>query len=296
MNYRHAFHAGNFADLAKHAILTRLLRELTATPAALTVIDTHAGAGLYDLAAEASRRTGEGQAGIARLMAALDAPAAFDDLKAAVRRVNAPGEGRYYPGSPVLVAGALRPRDRSIFCELRDDDALALKRVLPRELGALVHRGDGWTQAAKAALAAPAALLVLIDPPFERGDDYAEAVRLTARLLRINRGAAVAIWTPIKDLATFDAFLGNLEDAAHGASLLAAEVRLRPLTDPMRLNGCAMVVVNPPPALDDHARTVVDWIARNLGEAGAAGRVTRISPRSGGNTGDPRGRGGGEGG
>ena len=281
MNYRHAFHAGNFADLAKHAVLTGLLRELTARPAALTVIDTHAGAGLYDLAAEASRRTGEGEAGVTPLMADRTAPAAFDDLKAAVRRVNGPrpgaaGEGRYYPGSPVLIAAALRPRDHFIACELRPDDATALKRVVPRELGALVHRGDGWAHAAKAAPAAPAALLVLIDPPFERGDDYAQAVRLVERLLQVNRSAVIAVWTPLKDLATFDAFLGNLEDAARGASILAAEVRLRPLTDPMRLNGCAMIVVGAPPSLEAHARTVVDWIAQTLGEPGALGRVTRL--------------------
>jgi len=276
MNYRHAFHAGNFADLAKHAILTRVLREMTAGSGGLTVIDTHAGAGLYDLAAEASRRTGEGEAGIVRLMADPHAPTAFDDLKAAVRRANGPGQGRYYPGSPVLIAAALRPRDQLIACELRPDDATALKRVLPRELGALVHRGDGWAHAAKAAPAAPAALLALIDPPFEAGDDYAQAVRLTSNLLRINRGAIIAIWTPLKDLATFDAFLGDLEDAARGVPILAAEVRLRPLTDPMRLNGCAMIVVNPPASLDAHARTVVDWIAQTLGEEGAEGRVTRL--------------------
>ena len=282
MNYRHAFHAGNFADLAKHAILTGLLRDLAARPAPLTVIDTHAGAGLYDLAAEASRRTGEGEAGVVRLMADAAAPAAFDDLKAAVRRVNAPGEGRYYPGSPVLIAAALRSRDHFIACELHPDDATALKRVLPRELGALVHRGDGWTQAVKAAPAAPASLLALIDPPFERGDDYAEAVRLTGRLLQVNRGAVIAIWTPLKDLATFDTFLGNLEDAARGAPVLVAEVRLRPLTDPMRLNGCAMIVVGAPPTLDAHARTVVDWIAQHLGEAGAEGRVTLLPEGEGG--------------
>src|ERR1700678_3125137 len=104
MNYRHAFHAGNFADLAKPPLLPGLLRDLTARPASLTVIDTHAGAGLYDLAAEASRRTGEGAAGVTRLMADASAPAQFDDLKAAVRRANAPGQGRWYPGSPMLIA------------------------------------------------------------------------------------------------------------------------------------------------------------------------------------------------
>jgi 23S rRNA (adenine2030-N6)-methyltransferase len=277
MNYRHAFHAGNFADLAKHAILTRLLRDLTAGPGPLTVIDTHAGAGLYDLADEAARRTGEGEAGVRRLMADAAAPAAFDDLEAALRRVNGRGEGRYYPGSPVLIAGLLRPRDRYIACELRADDAAALEQALPRQLGAVVHKGDGWAHAARVAPAAPAALLVLIDPPFEAGDDYAQAARLTARLLAGNRGAVIAVWTPIKDLATFDSFLGEMEDASQSAPILVAEVRLRPLDDPMRLNGCALLVVNPPPGLEDHARTVVDWIARTLGDPGALARVTRLA-------------------
>jgi 23S rRNA (adenine2030-N6)-methyltransferase len=276
MNYRHAFHAGNFADLAKHAILTRLLRDLTTRPVPLTVIDTHAGAGLYDLADQQSRRTGEGEAGVGRLMADSAAPEAFDDLKAAVRRVNGRGEGRYYPGSPVLIAAALRPRDRYVACELRMEDASALKQVLPRQLGAVVHKGDGWAHAARVAPAAQAGLLALIDPPFERGDDYEQAVRLTRRLLSANRDAVIAIWTPIKDLATFDAFLGDLEDALRSAQILAAEVRLRPLDDPLRLNGCALVVANPPPGLEDHARAVVSWIAGTLGEPGALGRVTRF--------------------
>jgi 23S rRNA (adenine2030-N6)-methyltransferase len=277
MNYRHAFHAGNFADLVKHAILTRLLRDLAAGPAPLTVIDTHAGAGLYDLQADSSRRTGEAGAGIARLLAAPDAPAAFADLIAAVGRVNARGEGRYYPGSPAIVASQLRPRDRYIACEVRPDDHAALKQVLPRELGALAHLGDGWVHAARVAPATPAALLVLIDPPFERGDDYAQALDLLRQIRRLNRGATVAVWVPIKDLATFDAFLGDVEDAAVGAAVLAAEVRLRPLSDPMRLNGCAMVVVNPTTGLEAFAAPVVEWLASHLGEDGALGRVTRLT-------------------
>ena len=274
MNYRHAFHAGNFADLVKHAVLTRLLRDLAVGAAPLTVIDTHAGAGIYDLTADASRRTGEAGAGIGRLLAAADAPGAFADLIAAVARVNAPGQGRYYPGSPAIIAGLLRPRDRYIACELRPDDHAALKQVLPRELGALVHLGDGWVHAARVAPGAPARLLVLIDPPFERGDDYAEALALLTKVLAVNPGAVVAIWVPIKDLATFDAFLGEVEDAAAEGAVLAAEVRLRPLSDPMRLNGCAMVVVNGPDGLAGAAAPVVDWLATTLGEAGGSGRVT----------------------
>ncbi len=280
MNYRHAFHAGNFADLIKHAILTRLLRELTAGAAPLTVIDTHAGAGLYDLRGDLSRRTGEGEAGIGRLMAAIDAPNAFDDLKAAVRRGNAPKEARYYPGSPVLIANALRPRDRYIACELHPDDHAALKQVLPRELGAVVHKGDGWVHASTVAPFSPAALLVLVDPPFERGDDYVQALDLLIAILKVNSGATLAIWLPIKDLATYDAFLGDIEDAAAGHAVLAAEVRLRPLTDPMRLNGCAVIVVNPPPGLETQARAAADWIATRIGEDGALGRVTMVGGRA----------------
>ncbi len=276
MNYRHAFHAGNFADLLKHAILTRLLRDLTVGAAPLTVIDTHAGAGLYDLRGDLSRRTGEAEAGIGRLMADADAPSVFDDLKAAVGRVNAPKEGRYYPGSPVLIANALRPRDRYIACELRPDDHAALKQVLPRELGAVVHKGDGWVHAPTVAPPSPAALLVLVDPPFEQGDDYVRALDLLTAILAVNGRATLAIWLPIKDLATYDGFLGDVEDAAAGHAVLAVEIRLRPLTDPMRLNGCAVIVVNPPPGLEIPARAAAEWIATKIGEDGALGRVTMV--------------------
>src|SRR5665213_984729 len=138
MNYRHAFHAGNFADLIKHAVLTHIMRALTVAPGALTVIDTHAGAGLYDLAGAEARRTGEAEAGVVRLMADAEAPAAFADLRAAVRRANAPA-------------------------------------------------------------------------------------------------AVTALWTPIKDLASFDALLTALEDAAAGAPILMVEVRPRALADPMAM-------------------------------------------------------------
>ena len=148
--------------------------------------------------------------------------------------------------------------------------------MLPRNVGAVVHRVDGWAHAAEAAPAAPAGLLVLIDPPFERGDDCAQAAALMAQVLQRNAGAVVALWTPLKDLATFDALVGDMEDAAQGRGLLAAELRLRPLTDPMRLNGCAMIISNPPPGLDDYSAQVVEWLAKALGEEGASGRVTRL--------------------
>jgi len=280
MNYRHAFHAGNFADLLKHAALTRLLTTMTRAPEPLTVIDTHAGAGLYDLAGEDGRRTGEGQAGVQRLMAASDAPAAFDALRASVARANAKGEVRFYPGSPLLIGEALRPRDQLIACELRPDDHAALKRALPRQLGAEVLEADGWATAIDRAPRAPARLLVLIDPPFERGDDHDQAVALTDALLRRNPSAVIAIWAPVKDLASFDTFLGALEDVAGWAPILLAEARLRPLTDPMKMNGCALAIVNPPENLTDACAQAAKWIANTLGEAGAKGQAKILHVRT----------------
>ena len=286
MNYRHAFHAGNFADVMKHAVLTHLLESLTATPRPLTVIDTHAGAGLYDLDGPMARRTGESRAAIVELMATADAPSVFDALKAAVRRTNRRGRKspapdgfggcRFYPGSPLLIAEALRPRDHYIACELRPDDHAALKTALPRQLGAEVLKADGWRIAAERTPAAPADVLLFIDPPFERGDDYHQAVSLSGRTLAKNAGAVVAIWLPIKDLARFDGFLGDVEDATAGRAALIAEVRLRPLADPMALNGCALVVINPPHDLEAHAKLIVDYVARTMGSTGGAGRTSLI--------------------
>ncbi len=276
MNYRHVFHAGNFADLAKHAIVSRLMSDLTASPGPLTVIDTHAGAGLYDLEDPAARRTGEAEAGVGRLLRAQGAPAAFIPIRMAMETVNPQGGVRFYPGSPLLIASALRPGDRYIACELRPDDCDVLRLNLSAKRGTELHLGDGWRRADDMAPKAPARLLVLIDPPFEQGDDYAQCVNLTGRLIERNPAAIVAIWLPIKDLNTFDVFLGDLEDSVGDTTLLVAEVRLRRLDDPMRLNGCAMVVTNPSPGLNETAAEVVDWLAANVGEAGGLGRVTLI--------------------
>jgi 23S rRNA (adenine2030-N6)-methyltransferase len=272
MNYRHAFHAGNFADLVKHATLTVLLDAMTRDPAALTVIDTHAGAGAYDLTGEMARKSGE--AAIDRLLADADAPEAFDVLAAAVVRANPQGGARVYPGSPALTAAALRAGDRLIACELRPDDHAALAELLaPLGEQAQALRADGFEVAVERTPAVGEAL-VLIDPPFERGDDYARIAQTCSRVLARNPRAVIAVWTPLKDLDTFDRFLTGLEPLA--APVLIGETRLRPLSDPLRLNGCAMVVVNPPEALEESLRAICGWAAQELGEARNEARVWRL--------------------
>ncbi len=270
MNYRHAFHAGNFADLVKHATLTRLLAALMADPAPLTIVDTHAGAGGYDLDGELARRTGEAAQGVFRLMQAADAPAAFDPLKAAVRRGNADGGVRFYPGSPSLIAAALRQRDVYTACELRDDDFALLRQTLSGYPGAKALQADGFG-AAQRASGQGGRRFVLIDPPFERADDYERIAETLDCVLGLDSEACVAIWLPLKDLETFDAFLRRVEPAA--AELLVAEVRLKPLVDPMKMNGCAMVIVNAPAGVEPDLAAICGWVAKALGEAGGKGEV-----------------------
>ena len=272
MNYRHAFHAGNFADLVKHATLTLLLDALMADPAPLTVIDTHAGAGGYDLDGELARRTGEAAQGVFRLMAADDAPAGFDTLKAAVRRGNHGGGVRFYPGSPSLIGAALRKDDRYVACELRDDDVALLAETLAPFKGARAVQTDGFAMAGREA-GKGRRLFVLIDPPFERGDDYARIAVTLAAVLGLDPDACIAVWLPLKDLETFDAFLRSVEPAC--GDLLAAEARLKPLTDPMQMNGCAMVIANAPAGLVEPLSQVCGWVAGRLGEAGGKAEVWR---------------------
>jgi 23S rRNA (adenine2030-N6)-methyltransferase len=271
LNYRHAFHAGNFADLVKHATLTLLLEAMTRDAAPLTVIDTHAGAGAYDLHGEMARRSGE--AAVDRLLADAAAPEPFDMLIAALARVNPPGEPRHYPGSPVLIAAALRPQDRLFACELRPDDHAALSELLaPLSAQAQALRADGFETAMRTVSSGPA--LMLIDPPFERDDDYRRIAETARTLLDRNGAAVIAVWVPLKDLDTFDRFLTGLESLP--APVVVGETRLRPLTDPLRLNGCAMVIANPPEGLEAALAAICGWAAERLGEMGNEARVWRL--------------------
>ncbi|HXA39790.1 MAG TPA: 23S rRNA (adenine(2030)-N(6))-methyltransferase RlmJ [Phenylobacterium sp.] len=268
MNYRHAFHAGNFADLVKHAALLQLLARLTREPGPLSVIDTHAGRGLYDLAGPEAVKSGEAQAGIVRLMAAKDAPPEFAPLTAAVRKLNGAGLPRRYPGSPWLIAEALRPGDSYLACELRPDEHAALQERMRGKRGVRTLLADGY-EAAVAQTPASGRALVLIDPPFERADDYARTVETLAGVRRRNRQAMALVWLPLKDLETFDGFLRDLEDAAPGP-LRVAETRMRPLTDPLKMNGCALVLLDAPGDMAGVLEAICGWTAGTLGSGGGA--------------------------
>jgi 23S rRNA (adenine2030-N6)-methyltransferase len=269
MNYRHSFHAGNFADIVKHALVLWLLERRQAS-GPVAVIDTHAGAGLYDLTGDAARSK-EAEAGIARLMAAADRPPLIEALAAEVARLNPDGGAALYPGSPLLIAGRLRPADRYVGFELNPPVLALLEQALEPFPQAVGMGGDGYDQARGWAGRAQGAF-VLIDPPFERPDDYHRAADTAAAIARADPRAIVAVWTPLKDMETFDGFLRRLDQAGVKRALVA-EARLRPLTDPMRMNGCAVVVLNPPPGAEAAANEVCGWVAATLGGEGGRAEV-----------------------
>lgn len=267
MNYRHAFHAGNFADLVKHAALLAVLSELKSGSggAPLSVVDTHAGRGLYDLGGAEARRSGEAEAGVARLMAGADAPDAIQPLIAAVRALNPGPAVTRYPGSPWLIAEAMRRGDHYTAFELRAEEHAALAAVMAGRPGVRTLNADGYAGAA-GVLPTQGPALVLIDPPFERADDYARIVETLTAVRRRNAGSHALVWLPIKDLGTLDAFLCDLEDAGLGEGLVA-EARLRPLNDPMKMNGCALVWLGPT-ALQPTLAAICGWVVEALGDSG----------------------------
>lgn len=268
MNYRHGYHAGNFADLLKHTALCELLRLLTAKDKKLFVLDTHAGAGGYDLTADKARRTGEAEAGIARLVAVgtAGAPAAVARYLAAVqaydRKFGAPtGALRRYPGSPRLIRAALRPGDRFIACERHPEEALALKREFAGDRAVEVRQADGYH--ALKALLPPVERrgLILIDPPFEATDEFEVLLRALRQGLRRFATGCYAVWYPIKDEAAAEDFVAALGDL----KLLTMELRLGAEAPAGKLAACGLVVVNPPWRFDEAMREALRWIADRLG-------------------------------
>jgi 23S rRNA (adenine2030-N6)-methyltransferase len=270
VNYRHAFHAGNFADCMKHALLVWLLRAMARKPAGFFVLDTHAGRGRYDLEVGPAALTGEWRRGIGRLLE--DPPAELADYVALARQCG------LYPGSPVLIRALLRPQDRLACCELQPDEYAALKRLFRGDDRVAVHHRDAWE--ALGALLPPRQrrALVLVDPPYEPLDDFSRlAERLGAAHGRFP-GGVFAAWYPIKHRARVRAFHNGLRETGV-RDIVAAELWLREPLDAARLNGCGLAVINPPFRFELEAPQILRALLGRLGdgEAGAAVVLERLA-------------------
>jgi 23S rRNA (adenine2030-N6)-methyltransferase len=276
MNYRHAFHAGNFADVVKHAVLSLIVDHLLKKDAAIFALDTHAGIGRYDFWTLAPNKTEEYKNGIGRIWQDESAPDALSPYLRLVRGMNGT-HLRHYPGSPYLLRQLLRPQDRLVLAEKHPEDAGTLKTLFHGDKQVAVHLADGW-QSLKAFLPPKEKRgLVLIDPAFEEGGEYERlAQALIAARQRWPQGILIG-WHPIKDEGDVQALYARLQESEI-PSILAVRHLVRTPSDAKMLNGAGLVVLNPPYRLDETLRPSLDWLAEKLAqEDGAAAALDWIS-------------------
>lgn len=273
MNYRHAFHAGNFADVWKHIALVALLEAMARKDKGFLFLDTHAGIGQYTLQDGPATRTQEYVDGIGRLWGEQDAPplvARYLSLVAARNR----GTLERYPGSPSIARSLLRPQDRAILCELHPEDAALLERWAEADRRLQVRREDGYRALKSALPPLEKRGLVMIDPPYER-DDYRAVVKAVQDGVKQFATGTYAVWYPIKGREEIDAFHRSWQGSGL-RRLLVAELWVMRDDNPMRLNGSGLLIHNPPWQLDDALRDVLPWLATRLeqrpGEAGGSVR------------------------
>jgi 23S rRNA (adenine2030-N6)-methyltransferase len=286
MNYRHAFHAGNFADVFKHIIIARVLIHLREKIAPFRVIDTHAGEGLYDLAGDEASRTGEWRDGIGRLAEAklpADAAALMAPYFSALHAHNPPpyphphaGEGRdgvrYYPGSPALARHLMRPQDRLVACELEPHAAAALSRHMRGAATVKVVRIDGWIALNAYVPVKERRGLVIVDPPFEQPDDL---IRLADAVTAAHRKWPTGIylmWYPVKGRDGPDRFIKRLRRAGL-EKCLRAEFAVASPGPSVGLTACGVIVVNPPWRLAAEIRTLAPALLDALGRDSGRGYV-----------------------
>jgi 23S rRNA (adenine2030-N6)-methyltransferase len=267
MNYRHAFHAGNFADVIKHVVLTRILVHLCEKPQPFRVIDTHAGLGLYDLAGTEANRSGEWRAGIGRLIEATLAPEAralIAPYLDVVAELNSAKELRRYPGSPLLALRLMRAQDRLIGCELEPGAVAALAHNLRADRRAKAVAIDGFVALNAYVPPKERRGLVLIDPPFEARDEF---TRVAKSLEDAHRKWATGIyvaWFPRKDLRSAQALVTRVERSNISKGL---RVELDLADDAARLSGAGLLIINPPWRLEQELQVVLPELARALEQA-----------------------------
>jgi 23S rRNA (adenine2030-N6)-methyltransferase len=275
MNYRHAYHAGNFADVLKHVVLALVIDYLKRKPAPFRIVDTHAGSGRYALDSEAAAKTGEWEGGIGRILGTGASPlppavaARMGSYLDAVRAENVGQTLHFYPGSPLIARRLMRDGDALVLNELHPEEHVLLKAAVGGDRRVKVLALDGWL-ALKAQLPPRERRgIVLIDPPFEQeGELQRMADGLAEGLRRFATGVYLA-WYPIKDPKPV-AKLHRAAATIAGGRALRIELMLRRPVDHDRLNGCGLVVINAPHTLSDDLAIILPEIARRLSDCGDA--------------------------
>jgi 23S rRNA (adenine2030-N6)-methyltransferase len=285
MNYRHAFHAGGFADVIKHIALVRILIHLQEKPAAFRVIDSHAGAGLYDLTSSEAQRGGEWLTGIARLMQARFSDATLPLITPyldIVRAFNPPGELKAYPGSPLITRALLRPQDRLTACELESGARKHLIDALRRDAQARVVDLDGWT--ALPAFVPPNERrgLVLVDPPFEAKDEFERLADGFSEAFAKWPTGSYLLWYPVKSRRATDELARHVAASAAATKPAGKCLRLEFSVALQQTGGglvsTGLLIVNPPWTLASELKTILPELEKPLGQGGA-GRFRLETPK-----------------
>ncbi|GAA0564723.1 23S rRNA (adenine(2030)-N(6))-methyltransferase RlmJ [Rhizomicrobium electricum] len=251
MNYRHAFHAGNFADVVKHLALIAGLGHLRRKEAGFAVVDTHGGRGAYDLAATEAARTGEAAEGIGRLTDVKGGPAALTTYRELAG-------GAVYPGSPLIAAKLLRPQDRLVAVEMHPEDAAALRQTLRPYAKARVEEGDGYKRLVALVPPPERRGLILIDPPYEAPDEFRFAAQAVAAAYRRFATGIYLVWFPIKSASEANSFCGEVL-ACGAAKVLRIDVEKRGVAEG-KLAAAGLAVINPPWQFDDEMRAALDIV------------------------------------
>lgn len=278
LSYRHLFHAGNYADVFKHALLTRLLLALGAKEKPYCYIDTHAGTGRYDLGHEWAWKTREFETGIRKLWDRKDIPAALAPYLNAVRSENPKGRLRYYPGSPLLALKLRRPDDRILLTELNKTDCAELETVMGGERHVAVHLLDGYEALQKFLPPQERRGLVLLDSSFDRSEEFARISKALKAAHQRWATGMYAIWYPLMAPEVMEGFMRSVKGTGIG-KILRLEMRIREPAPDTPAPGCGMLVVNPPWKFDAEARSLLGWIWKALAEDGAGGvKVEWLAP------------------
>jgi len=269
VKYRHGFHAGNFADVHKHVALLALVRAMQRKDKGFLYLDTHAGSGAYDLSRASMGAGGEARGGVLALSAAdLRAQELLDYRQAIEAWQRGCGNPRSYPGSPVLVAQALRPEDRAVCCELVPKECRALERALGGFRRVTVECDDGYRTVNSRLPSPERRTLILIDPPYEnRGVEWTRACAALGLILERQANAVVALWYPIKDEPEGSNAL--LPQGASAAAMLRLELWVYPRDARVGLNGSGLLIANAPYRFVERA---ADWQAELWSVLDSAGR------------------------
>ena len=278
LSYRHLFHAGNFADVFKHALLARLLLALGGKEKPYFYLDTHAGTGRYDLAHEWAWKAREFESGIGRLWERKDIPAALAPYMQVVRSENPKGRLRFYPGSPLIALNLRRPGDRLVFSELNRTDCAALDAAVGQSRNTSVHLMDGY-QALTAFLPPPERRgLVLLDSSFDRSGEFKRIAQALKNACQRWPTGIYAAWYPLMAPGVMRGFMREMEKTGI-RKVLRLELRVREAAPDEPIAGCGALVINPPWKFDAEARPLLDWIQQALSPRGAGSvKVDWLTP------------------